>query len=299
MNTIRSRITDSDIFKMRSLLRQPGNDLSIANYDELIALESIRKRTCLWRDPLDRLTAFAFVDDFNNLCFAIDETYGSPALENAIVEWGVECLRGRQLETGEPVTLDASCKADNRQLLAFLERYGFHRENVRTFHYERSLLGSLPSVVIPPGFNLLSVQGEEQAEPLAALHRAAFGTEHMTLEYRLAMMRTPGYDPSLDLFIESSSGEPVAFCICSIAEDENERDGTKNGYTDPIGVHPRYQGQGLGKAILAAGLSALRNRQLERAKLGTSSENISMQRLAQALGFQMVSEQLWFSKRID
>ena len=41
--------------------------------------------------------------------------------------------------------------------------------------------------------------GEQEAEALAALHRAAFGTDHMTVEERLAIMRAPGYLPELDL----------------------------------------------------------------------------------------------------
>jgi mycothiol synthase len=294
-----SPFDNSDIPEMRSLLRIPGNELEIADFNELIALEAIRAHTRLWRDQARQLLAFAFVDEFNNLCFAIGEENNCSSLEKAIVNWGEGCIRQRRLETGEPATLDTSCSADNLQRLAFLEKYGFHRENVRTLRYERRLIDSVPRVAIPQGFFLRSVQGDEQAEPLAALHRAAFGTDHMTLEYRLAMMRAPGYDPSLDLFIEALEGEPVAFCICSIAEEENKRDGTKNGYTDPIGVDPRFQGQGFGKAILAAGLNALQNRQLEFAKLGTSSENISMQRLAEALGFRLVSERVWFSKNVD
>ncbi len=243
--------------------------------------------------------AFAFVDDFNNLCFTIDEENSSTPLEKAIVDWGEECIRLRKLETGEPGALDASCSTKNRRRIALLEKFGFHRDNVRTLRYERSLLDSIPHVAIPQGFFLRSVQGEGQAEPLAALHRAAFGTGHMTREYRLAMMRIPGYDPSLDLFIEDSNGQPVAFCICSIAEEENERANTRNGYTDPIGVDPRYQRQGFGKAVLAAGLNALKSRRLECAKLGTSSENISMQRLAETLGFRVVSEHVWFSKEVE
>jgi mycothiol synthase len=295
-----SPFDNSDILEMRSLLRKPGNELEIADFNELIALEAIRANTRLWRDQARQLLlAFAFVDDFTNLCFAVGEENNCASLEEAIVKWGEECIRHRKLKTGEPATLDASCSAENPRRLAFLEKFGFHREKVRTLHYQRSLHDSIPHAVIPQGFILRSVQGEEQAEALAALHRAAFGTGYMSLEYRLAMMRAPSYDPSLDLFIEASNGKPVAFCTCSIAEEENKRDGTKNGYTDPIGVDPHYQRQGFGKAILAAGLKALQNRQLEFAKLGTSSENISMQRLAETLGFRVVSEHIWFTKEVD
>jgi ribosomal protein S18 acetylase RimI-like enzyme len=295
MTLFRPDIDESDISDMRSLLWQPGNELDIVDFDEQIALESIQADLCIWRDPDGHPVAFAFVDDFNNFRFALDESYRSGALERELVDWGVTCIRRRKLETGEPATLDACCSANDPIRIAFLERNGFHPESVRTLQYERSLLTSIPPASVPEGFCMRSVKAEDQAERLVALHRAAFGTEHMTLEYRLAMMRLPNYDPGLDLFIEGANGEPVAFCICSIAVEENERLGTKIGCTDPVGVDPRYRGQGFGKAVLAAGLHALVNKRMECAKLGTSSENISMQRLAEALGFQLVSEKIWFS----
>ncbi len=283
---------------MRSLLQQPGNELEIADFDELIALVYIQDYLKIWRNQAGSLMAFAFVDDFNNLCFALDEKYRSEALEIELVGWGEKCIRQRKFETGELATLDAICDARNQSRLKFLEKHGFQQVNERTLHYERSLLTPIPQVALPDGFYLRSVQGEDQAESLAGLHRAAFGTEHMTLEYRLAMMRAPNYDPDLDIFIETSSGEPLAFCICSIAKEENERDGSKNGYTDPIGVDPRFQGQGFGTAILLAGLQALYKRGMECAKLGTSNENIPMQRLAESVGFRVVSEKIWFSKAV-
>jgi mycothiol synthase len=291
-------LNPSDILDMRSLLQQSGNELDIADFYELIALEKIRANMKIWRNHAGYLIAFAFVDDFNNFCFALDENFGSGALEVELVGWGEKCIRQRILETGVYATLDAICNVNNLRRLKFLEKYGFIRVNERTLHYERCLLAPIPRVVLPDMCYLRSAQGEEQAESLATLHRAAFGTDHMTLEYRLAIMRAPNYDPDLDIYIETSSGEPLAYCICSIAKEENERDGSKNGYTDPIGVHPRFQGQGFGTAILLAGLQALYKRGMECAKLGTSNENIPMQRLAESVGFRIVSEKIWFSKAV-
>jgi ribosomal protein S18 acetylase RimI-like enzyme len=292
-------LNQSDILDMRSLLQQSGNELDIADFYELIALEKIQANMKIWRNQAGYLIAFAFVDDFNNLCFALDENNGSEALEIELVDWGEKCIRQRRFETGDFATLDASSNMNNLRRLKFLEKHGFQRINERTLHYERCLLAPIPRVALPDRCYLRSAQGEEQAESLAALHRAAFGTEHMTLEYRLSMMRVPNYDPDLDIYIDTSSGEPLAFCICSIAKEENERDGSKNGYTDPIGVHPHYQGQGFGAAALLAGLQALQKRGLDCAKLGTSSENLPMQRLAESVGFRVVSEKIWFTKAVN
>jgi mycothiol synthase len=284
-----------DLQAVRSLLRLPINELERTDFEEYLALELVRRDTCLWRDPNGRVVAFSLVDHFNNLCFSWENGSHTAELEAQVVDWGLACMRRRNAESGESATLDASCGSDNKPRLDFLERHGFHKEEIRTLRYERDLRLAIPEYHLSADFSLRSAQGEADAAPLAALHRAAFGTDHMTVEYRLAMMRVPGYDPELDLYMAAPGGKPVAFCVCHV-EEENEPIRRESGYTDPIGVDPDYQGQGLGKAVLLAGLKALKDRGIDCAKLGTSSENISMQRLAETAGFRITSEKLWFSK---
>jgi len=289
----------SEIAEMRRLLLRSNNELELEDFDELIALDSTRSRLRLWRSAGGDLAAFAFVDDFNNLCCAWDESIATPTLEADLVEWGLDCLRGLNAPAGETITLDASCSADNRPRLDFLLRHGFIQQAIRTLRYACDLTARLPALSLPAGFTLHCAQGEWQAAELAALHRAAFESDHMSLEYRLAIMRAPHYDPSLDMYLAAPDGAPAAFCIGSLAEQENAHDGSLIGYTDPVGVHPAYQGRGLGKAILLAGLHALQQRGVHTAHLGTSSENRAMQRLAEAVGFRLVAEKLWFARELD
>jgi len=54
----------------------------------------------------------------------------------------------------------------------------------------------------------------------------------------------------------------------------------------------------MGRAIVTAGLIALQARGAKVAQLGTSSQNFAMQRLAESLGFELVSETFWFSKTV-
>jgi ribosomal protein S18 acetylase RimI-like enzyme len=86
----------------------------------------------------------------------------------------------------------------------------------------------------------------------------------------------------------------TAFCVCGFDDPENQI-----GYTDPIGTHPSYQRIGLGKALVSAGLIALKNAGANTARLGTSSDNIAMQKLASGLGFICVSEKVWLSKAVS
>jgi ribosomal protein S18 acetylase RimI-like enzyme len=50
---------------------------------------------------------------------------------------------------------------------------------------------------------------------------------------------------------------------------------------------------------VSAGLQELQRRGAKTARLGTSSENKAMQQLAEALGFRIVSERVWFSRLVN
>lgn len=283
--------SDSDLQILRDLLRHPDGK-TVIDFEEKIQIEQVRASTRIWE--ADNLpVAFAFVDDFSNLMFVTDPAYHTPELEAEIMAWGLAVVRARNTETGESNTLDASCQAGNAARLAFLERHGFQREDIRSLGYRRPLAVPIAEQPLPAGFSVRPARGEEEVEDLVALHRSAFGTDNMTVEYRLAMMRAPQYVPDLDLLAVAPNGELAAFCICGFEEDDPEV-----GYTDPIGVREGYKGQGLGRAIVTAGLRAIQARGAKFAGLGTSSQNLAMQRLAESLGFELVSETLWFSKTV-
>lgn len=281
---------NSDIQSMRDLIAHLPQKSTAIDFEETIQLDSVRARTRLWEND-GKLIGFAYVDDFNNLRFEVEPQSRSAQLENEIIAWGLDCMKKRNAETSQNDTLDASFLVENTWQIALLQRSGFAQENLRSLHYARTLNEPIPEHPLPPGFSLRCVKGEDEVENLVTLHRAAFGTENMSVEERLAIMRAPQYERELDLLAIAPNGELAAFCICGI-EDENI------GYTDPIGVHKNYQRLGLGKAVLSAGLQALKQRGIERAELGTSSENIAMQQLATAMGFVVISESLWFSKKV-
>ena len=292
MNSILLR-DENDIQTIRDFLpRLPGGS-TVVDFEEQVQLDSVRQTTRLWLGE-QGLLAFAWVDAYNNLVFDLDPQQASPKLEMEMIAWGLSIMRKRNAGAGEPSTLDASCQAANLERIALLERNGFHWDEIRSLHYARSLEEPLPEVPLPQGFSLRAAHGEQEVEALVALHRAAFGTDNMTVEERLAIMRAPGYEPGLDLILAAPDGELCALCICGFEEP-----GSPVGYTDPIGVHAAYQGRGLGKAVVSAGLRLLRQRGAKRAELGTSSENLPMQRLAESLGFAVVSESVWFSKEVD
>lgn len=283
---------ETDLYGNRAFLARLPYKHRLVDFEERMQIPDVRANTKLWEQN-GEVIAIAYVDKFNNLWFEIHPDVISHEFEQAILDWGLGCIRKRNTETGEQSTLDFSCEANDSERLTFAARFNFHREEVRTLYYARSLDGEIENFPLPQGFTIRAALGESEVEALVALHRAAFGTENMTVEERLAIMRAPGYLRELDLVAVAPDGSLAAFCICTPDVDD-----PSVGHTDPIGTHPHYQRMGLGKAIVSAGLKSLQAHGVKIAKTGTSSENVRMQKLAERMGFVLVSERLWFSKAV-
>lgn len=265
-----------------------------ADLREDLSQEAVRRQARLWSAG-ERLLAYAYVDPFHNLRFDIYPAFADE-LGPQVVAWGMDCLRPAY-ERDSSTTLDSSCAAENAERINFLKRHGFEELPERTLKLSRSLLDlPLPAPVLPPGFTVRAALGAAEAGSLAALHRAAFGTDYLTTERRLAWMSAPGYQPELDLVALAPDGTPAAYCLCQIDPEQNALAGHKAGSTDPVGTHPCYQGLGLATALLLQGMSLLKARGMQVARLGTSSRNLPMQRAAQKAGFTVEAETIWFRK---
>jgi ribosomal protein S18 acetylase RimI-like enzyme len=285
---------DNDIQAMRDLREKLASRSTIVDFDELILLSYIRETTRIWEQG-SKVIGFAFVDEYNNLWFETDpECSRLDELETEIVGWGVACIKKRNAEMDACHTLDCACSSDNNHRLSVLRKHGFTPEPVRSLMYLRSLNASITEYPLPAGFSIRCVRGRDEVEQLVALHRAAFGTDNMTVEYRLAMMSVPQYRRELDFVAVTPDQELAAFCVCGFDDPDK-----KLGYADPVGTHPFFQRMGLGKAVVSAGLIALKNAGAHTVRLSTSSENFAMQKLASELGFSCVSEKLWFSKAVS
>jgi len=258
--------------------------------EENLASEEIRANTKLWFDG-DQPIGWAYVDDSHNLLWELEKQYTEP-VGAEMVAWGVDCMRsGKNLAAGENSTLDASCREDFSERVDFLRQHGFRQTEVVTVHMKRNLSEPIPEVELPRGFQIRSVKGVEEAEAIASTHRAAFGTDYMTTENRLVIMNTSEYDPSLDLVVVAPDGTIAAYCTCS-AEQSGQ------GYTDPVATHPNYQRMGLAKALLIQGMKMLKQRGMKSAHLGTSGDNIAMQKTAESVGFFLEHRVIWFEKEV-
>lgn len=297
MNYIASRLYEGekDFDSMIKLLKTVHPREYLNDYPRAVDLEEnlvsaiVRAHTRLWFDD-SRPIGWAFVDEYNNLLWELDPGY-EEALGAQLVEWGESCLR-EALASGEATTLDASCREEDAARVAFLNKHGFQQTDMTTVRMRRDLSQPIPAPKLPPGFVIRPLAGPQEAEAVAAMHRAAFGTDQMTTEHRLVIMNTSEYDLSLDLVAIAPDGTIAANCICSSQEQE------KVGSTDPVATHPRYQGIGLARALLAHGMQLLKERGMSSAYFGTRGDNLAMQKTGQAVGFEVEYKTLWFSKEV-
>jgi mycothiol synthase len=269
-----------------------GEFPNVIDLQESMNRSSIREMTRLWIDDQRELAAFAFVlEPYNNFVFEAKADMDEE-IENELISWGIECA-DPSMET-----LDTSCREDDTERIVFLEHQGFVRLEENTLRLSRDLEEPIPPPQLPEGFTIRCLTGESEVDFLVALHQAAFGTSNMAREERLAIMRAPEYDPTLDLIVIAPDKRFAAYCTCSISTVENKLSGVKVGHTDPVAVHPDFQGRGLAQGLLLTGARLLKERGMTLAMLGTGSENLPMQKAAEAAGYRVYSKKLWFAKAL-
>lgn len=285
--------SEEDVEDLRQFVLEQGDSCSIVDFEEHIQMRTVRESIRLWRDR-DVLVGFGYVDDYNNLWFETKNSSHSPGLEDEIIAWGIHCLQLLNNVSGNNDPLDHCCSSANTHRQELLLKNGFVQGSVRSLTFIRQLNKPVEIYPFPPGYSWRTVNNFDAVESLVDLHQAAFGTKNMTVEYRRAMMNAPQYKSEFDLVAVAPDGSLAAFCVCGF-DDEAKF----TGYTDPIGTHPDHQQKGLAKALVSTGMMLLAKSGAEKVELGTSSENIPMQKLAASLGFNLVAEKLWFSKVVS
>jgi GNAT superfamily N-acetyltransferase len=248
----------------------------------------------LWEDAGGTPVGFSLLDG-SFLAFEISPQAAFDDLAGQMIAWSMEKLASAGESPAPPGELVTSCRAEDTQRIDFFERQGFVAQPVRTLRFLRSLKESFPAPRLLEGFLIRPIAGEEEVEALVALHRAAHGTENMTIGFRLSMMCTPDYDRELDLVAVAPEGRLASYVMCHFSPEENRLRKQKIGYTDPVATHPDFQGKGLARALLLAGFGRLKERGMEFAEVATWGENIGMIRTAESVGYRLYSTSIFFN----
>jgi mycothiol synthase len=181
------------------------------------------------------------------------------------------------------------------QLIALLERRGFARSDYHLLKMAHALEDAIPEPSLPPGFRACHVGGEHQVTQRAAVAHAAFGPQKTFEQYRqdyLTFMRSPEYNPELDLVVVTPDGRFGAFCICWL--DTVNR----VGLFEPVGTAPDFRRKGFGKAVLVEGLRRMRARGMSTAIVCVEHDNTAARRLYASTGFQVTGRIHTYAKEI-
>jgi mycothiol synthase len=217
------------------------------------ALHEDRERdTRLWFHG-DQLVGWAvWQRTWVTLDYAVDADH-APSLREEILGWAE--ARFHEIAAGKDRRLPywVSAREDDHARIRALEAAGFTRREWVTVRQERPLAEPPPAAGLPPGFTIRPLHGEEEVEAYVAAHRAAFGTENMTVAFRRRVLRMPHYRPDLDLVVEAPDGRIAAFTIIWWSGSLRE------GQFEPVGTHPDFQRRGLARALLVEGSRRIRD----------------------------------------
>ena len=293
-----------DLADMLALVRARPRELMLrfpspADLYELVNAHSTPELTRLWRAPVGKLVGFALFnsgDTYASLVMEYPPQELQSGLGDSMIAWGEAVFQSSY--HGQATSLSASAEEKDPARIELLERHGFIRLDEETVSMERALGEDIPLPELPAGFTIRPLLGEAEIPTWVALHRAAFGTENMTEDYRQVMAQSPGYNPDLDLVAVAPDGRLAAYVFGSISAEENALTGRMIGYTDPVGTHPDFQRLGLCRALLLACLHRLKERGMDTARLGTGSWNTAMQRAAQSAGFQVCGRTRLYEKEM-
>ncbi|HSH79330.1 MAG TPA: GNAT family N-acetyltransferase [Herpetosiphonaceae bacterium] len=237
----------------------------------------------LWERVDGDLLGFAWFDPPNVVTLQVHPHFrGTSDIEEQMLAWAEThriTYMGAQVP---PLTIGAF--EDDPQRITLLEQHGFARADEHLEYMQRNLSARLPSVRLAPGMTLRHIQNEAEYAARVALHHAVYPGSQVTLDSYRRMRTMPGYLPELDLVAVTADGTFVAYCICWL--DPVNR----YGLFEPVGTHPAWRAQGLGKAVMGEGFQRLHSYRATTATLVVESTNEPAKKLYESVGFQTIAK---------
>ena len=186
----------------------------------------------------------------------------------------------------------ASDRADARHLLV---SEGFRP--VKTYWEMRWETSDIPPAVTPKRFSLRPfVMGQDEVA-LTELQNAVFaeswGFCPNTVEDISAKVRSKRCQAGGIIFVVDGN-RPTAYNWTMSVSDNKP----SIGWIAMTGVHPDYRREGLGKAVVVAGMRYLKTEGVNEIELQVDSENRPARTLYLELGFKKLRELVWYERRL-
>ena len=227
--------------------------------------------------------------------YVLPELRGS-ITEDYILDWSIDCLSKIVRRQGENEIQTMWVAEHDTARIRQLEQRSFQRGVYAMWYLERPLQESLPEPQLPKGYSLRQVAGDRDIKTRAAAAYRAFGSKKSFDEYWPRYQRfvdSPVYINSLDLVTIAPEGDFSSFCIAWPDPVSHI------GLFEPVGTHPNFRSQGLGKAVVTEGLRQLQKCGMERAAVCVEVDNLAALALYQNLGFRRKYQLQTYVKQIN
>ncbi len=179
---------------------------------------------------------------------AVHPDHRDEEVYDALLDW-FEGAAGAEIDGG----LDVQLLASDESLAAALERRGYApHEGEHSDHRARSLVAPVESSVLPDGYLLRAVAGEEDVERRVEIHRAAWEPSKFTAPAYRRLRTLAPYRADLDLVVEAPGGEFAAYAQVWLDEENAV------GELEPVGTHPAHRRRGLARAVCLEACRRLR-----------------------------------------
>ncbi len=221
----------------------------------------------------------------------------------------LEAAYGRATEYGAGMNGSQAylnCMARDIELGRQMLYQGFGMESVRYFvNLARPMNGDLPPVRVPPGIRLRTFDPDQDLETVWRVDNTAFrdhwGHTEGKLEEFEHWVKMPHFRPDLWFLAEVvPSREVVGLGLNIIDPDWIAQTGRQEGYVDTLAVLREHRQRGLGTALLAQSLHALRGAGMEAAHLHADAENLTgAMRLYMRLGFRVRKTSVAYRKLVQ
>jgi mycothiol synthase len=239
-----------------------------------------QKNVRLWENDQGDLLGFTWSNS-HEIMLQVSPRLDSSEVHELLEQmlgWGEE--RQKALSTNETASSFYAFD-DDLPLKNILLRYGYRREDFHVLHMRRDLNQTIPRTVLPEGWFVRHIAGENEFEKRVALHREVWHPSKVTLESYRRLRTILGYTPELDLVAVSPEGTFASYCICWLDPV------SKIGEFEPVGTRSTFRGKGLGKAVMLEGLRRLKTSGMQTAIVYSVGSNQASKKLYESVGFEV------------
>ncbi len=276
--------------------RNPAENLHVVDLPYRLGSWALREpeNARLWFDEAGILRAWAVLQPpFSSIDYAFDPATDRN-LHCQILDWAVEralTYLGGNPDYGQPSWYIEVLDGETERMEDLMAKGFADQVNVPVDPWSEILMTRLAGTFIqekllPPGYELRMLNGQDEVAAYVTLHQAVFQTKNMTEDWRSQVILQPAYQPELDLVIEAPDSSLAAFCIGWF--DPAGYAGRLCGQIEPLGVSELHRGLGLAKILLNECFRRLYALGAEQIYVETSNFRDEALALYESIGFQVL-----------